>query len=305
MILCLGEILLDTFSSDKKEKSFVGGAPFNVYYTLNRLSSPSFFIGNIGKDEQGKQILSFCEKNQLSSLLLHEREGRTTISYVKRKGKEETYTFLDGVDTLFEESDLNEISKCDILHLGSLLLRNEKGYSFALKAIERAKQLHKVISFDLNYRKALFQEKEVLARYKKILSLCDIVKFSKEELLFYTQKKDIDSALASLSIPLVIVTLAEKGSLAYVKGKKIEARSIKIEPLSSVGAGDCFYATLLSQIDSFSFHDILFLPSLLKTSLRFANVVAALKMRKVGALSGIPTYQEAEKCLQSIQYQGE
>jgi len=90
---------------------------------------------------------------------------------------------------------------------------------------------------------------------------------------------------------LVCVTLGEEGSLAYAAGREIRTPAFRVPVADTTGAGDVFrggfIAGWLAAGRNGQLADIL----------RYANAVAALACRRVGARDGIPTGGEVEALL--------
>lgn len=306
MIISFGEILIDNFINIKtnKKSKLIGGAPFNVYYQIKRMGSNALFIGNIGNDDDGKYIKKFFIDNNLDTSGLHlDKNRKTTSSSVTLKGSERSFVFNrdNTADPYFLDSSLDFISKGDIIHLGSLMLSIKEGRDFFDKVIEYSKSQNKILSFDVNYREDIYKDKDEAKRiYQRVIPQFDIVKLSSDELYLLTDKNDIDSALSKLnkSVKLYLITLGKDGSLAYYKGKKEKVASLKFDSIDTTGAGDAYMGSILSSIDSIGLNEMLFIPSLLKSSMKFANIAGGLTTTKYGAINGIPTYKEVNSVLE-------
>ena len=304
MIIVYGEILVDTFPSNKGREVYVGGAPFNMSVAATSMGRQVLFHGNIGNDEYGKKIQEyFLSHNLDDSGLRVDPKRKTTASEVVLHHGEREFTFLrdDTADDVFDEDSLDDIASGDIVHLGSLMLSSERGRKFFHEVIDYAKAQKKVLSFDINFRSDIFKNKEeALAVYNEVYPKMDIVKFSEEELALFTGEKKVEDALPKL-LPgpkMILVTLGSRGSLAYTNHHIVRVPSVPVHVVDTTGAGDCFYGTFLSQVDSFGLQELSFLPSLLESTLRFSNIAGALATTKKGALSGIPTYKEVERYLE-------
>lgn len=307
MILSYGEILLDVFQNDKtgKKSAFVGGAPFNLICQAKKMNAETLFVGNVGNDAEGQMVQKYFKDNSIvKDGLRIDSQRKTTVSLVTTmKNGERSFVFHrdNTADPYFDKSSLEYIRKAGIVHLGSLMLSQKEGLSFALEVIQKAKELHRILSFDFNYREDVFSNKnEAIEIYSQIYPACDIIKLSEDELELFSEGNSIEERLMNFQNKpkLILVTLGKRGSLAYINGKIIKAESIKVKPIDTTGAGDSFYGTFLASVDSFGLHEICFMESLLKCTLRFANVAGALSTTKRGALSSLPTYAEVEKELE-------
>ena len=62
-IVCFGEVLWDIFPTHKK----IGGAPLNVSLRMNSLGVNTTMISRVGDDDNGKDITSFLNNQNISS----------------------------------------------------------------------------------------------------------------------------------------------------------------------------------------------------------------------------------------------
>ncbi|MBN6205242.1 hypothetical protein JYK21_02170, partial [Ralstonia pickettii] len=104
------------------------------------------------------------------------------------------------------------------------------------------------------------------------------------------------SILHKIGAKAVAVTLGKEGTLIS-NGKNLEiVESIKVNAIDSTGAGDAFVGAVLYQLVNTAGPDkVLEDFEELKKVIYFSNVVGALVCTKVGAISAIPTYEEALK----------
>ncbi len=311
MIVCYGEILLDTFvnKATGKVASFVGGAPFNVAYQAKKIGNQVLFVGNIGKDEAGKTILKFFSDNDLDTSGLHIlKDKKTTISSVELDQGERSFTFQreDKTDAFFLDDSLDLISQGDVIHVGSLMLSVIEGRDFLRQILSYGKSQKKILSFDINYREDIFKnEEEAIKIYEEVYPQFDIVKFSKEELTLFTKIDDPYKAVEKLKKgpKLILVTLGKDGSFAYCNNRIIKAKSIKVKAVDTTGAGDAFLGAFLSNVDSLGLHEMMFIPSLMESNLKFSNIAGALATTKKGALESIPSSKEISSMLEKQTFQ--
>jgi ribokinase/sulfofructose kinase len=90
--------------------------------------------------------------------------------------------------------------------------------------------------------------------------------------------------------PLVCVTLGREGSLARCGGREIRTPAFPVHCVDSTGAGDAFrggFAAGCLRTPEGEVEDVLL----------FANAVAALNCRRLGARGGLPTPEEVEQLL--------
>ena len=261
MILCIGEILADMVGETKDGtltfKAFVGGAPFNVAVNAKQSGASVGFISRIGKDVIGHFCSVQAEKFGLNYLDLQQDENRnTTIAFVALTDGERDFAF-NRHDTAdynidFDEMGFSKYKDLKIIHLGSLMLSEKAGKTFAEKVVKKAKELGVKLSFDLNFRTDIFGDFEkAKAAYKPYIESADILKFSDDELKLYTGIEDIETAIKAVAKPdqLITITLGSRGSMYYYNGVSGIVSTEKVKPVDTTGAGDAFFGNFLANIE--------------------------------------------------------
>lgn len=266
MILSIGEILVDMIgnSGDNSLKidAFVGGAPFNVAFNAKRSGATVGFIGKVGNDPMGKFVMETAKKTGLDYLEIQtDDERNTTLAFVTLFDGERDFAFFRGNTADYNidiaSIDFSKYEDLNIVHLGSLMLSEKEGRNFALKAVEKIKAAGKIFSFDVNFRSDLYSNpQEMFEAYKPFIDSADILKFSDDEILDYTGKPDLDSAMEAVYKEgrLLFVTMGSKGS-AYVYGdsKGVIPSARQVKPIDTTGAGDAFFGTVLAKLDGKTF----------------------------------------------------
>jgi sulfofructose kinase len=105
---------------------------------------------------------------------------------------------------------------------------------------------------------------------------------------------DMGRALEALArefrAPIVTVTLGPAGSLTYCAGREIRTPAFQVDCVDSTGAGDAFrggFAAGCLRAPDGDLEDVL----------KYANAVAALNCRALGARGGLPTPEEVDGLL--------
>ena len=312
-ILTLGEVLIDLTQTGTDEKgipqfaAFPGGAPANVAVAASRLGAKAGFIGKIGGDAFGAQLRGTLETDHVDTSFLFETEDvPTTLAIVSvDAGGERNFSFYrdPGADTQLTEEEATAFLGGRlplILHFGSLSLTTEPSRSAALAAAQGAREKGVLISYDPNYRAALWDnEAEAVRWMKEPLGMTDILKISDEELLLLTDTDNLEEGsrrLGEYGISLIIITLGSKGVFYRCRAAEGEEDLRGIVPAEKVsvcdtnGAGDTFLGAVLAQIAGCGG-----LPdrrAQLEIFLTYANRAAALTCSRAGAIPAMPTAEE-------------
>lgn len=104
----------------------------------------------------------------------------------------------------------------------------------------------------------------------------------------------LEALAREFSAPLVAVTLGVEGSLARCGAREIRTPAFRLDCIDSTGAGDAFHggfaaACLIAQGGGMDIEDVLI----------YANAVAALNCRALGARGGMPTREDVGRLLAS------
>lgn len=316
-VAALGELLVDfTFVDSGYDgypvmASHPGGAPCNLLAALAKLGSSTALLGKVGNDRFGKLLRSTLDTLGIgTSGLIIDCNAFTTLAFVDLDERgERSFSFArnPGADTLLtpDEVDLSTIEQCRIFHFGSLSLTHEPVRSATHRAIEYAKSLGRIISFDPNLRPPLWDHLDS-AREQILWSLdqADIVKISDDEVDFlYGLKPDLGARfiLEHHNAKLVFVTCGADGCWydnGTVSGHTAAPQGLRIS--DTTGAGDVFGGSAL-----WKFLQINKKPEDLTTTdlhniTRFACAAASLSATRPGGISSVPDYNEVQKLIESI-----
>lgn len=309
-VICPGEVLIDFISLENGKKLVdveqfqkkAGGAPANVATALVKLGASAEFVGAIGKDSFGKFLVQTLNHYQVgTSHVIEDESLGTTIAYVSIDEQgERDFEFMRGADGNIspEQVDFEAFKDSKMIHLGSATaLLGGKLYDVYQAFIEFALSENKFISFDPNYREALYHDKKELfvAHCKEVIKHVDLIKVSEEEgqiITGETSSEKMIAALHQLGAKIVTLTLGKAGSLVSIHNI-YEVPSIEVNMIDSTGAGDAFIGALLSQIANLEdSKSILDNEEMLVEFTKNANRVGALTTTKLGALDSIPTWNE-------------
>ena len=297
MILCVGEILVDMIAQENNGSiSYLrkaGGAPFNVACAISKFGIDSNFVGSVGDDTIGKFLCNFIKKQNLNDYYIEENKNRnTTLAFVDLdEDGERSFCFYrkNTADYILPAIKEEMLDASNIVHVGSLMLSHTEGIEYAKDLISKAHSKGKLVSFDINFRTDIFGNIEQAVKvYKEILELADIVKFSEDEVDIFTKEY-----VNSLKDKLVCISLGKDGSKYVYNGLTNKIPSITVKPVDTTGAGDAFYAGILSQIDGLTKED--WKQEKLDYAFLFGNICGALNTLGKGAIDNLPTKEEVLK----------
>lgn len=287
MILCVGEILADCYGERKSgELSFTakaGGAPFNLACAAKKIGGDVFFVGSVGNDTFGRLLENKAREILGDDFYIEKRtDACTTLAFVENDARgERSFGFYRKNTADYKLPIISDelIEKSEIVHIGSLMLSEPEGATYAHALAERAHKKGKRVSFDVNYRADIFSsEAEASSAFSAMLNKADIIKLSEDEVDIFGREQ-----LKALSEKLVFITQGSAGSTLLHRGKTLTVPSISVKPVDTCGAGDAFYGACLSGLDR---------KKDMAETLRLANIVGALTTLKVGAIDALPSAEE-------------
>jgi len=310
-ITALGELLIDFTQagvSDSGQLLFErnpGGAPANVLAAVSRLGLSAAFIGKVGRDMHGEFLRNtLVEAGINTDGLLMSDEAFTTLAFVALGDNgERSFSFArkPGADTLLHPAELPAeiIQESRVFHVGSLSLCAEPARSATLVALHEARQAGCIISYDPNYRAALWENEETAKeRMRSLLPYADMVKISDEEAELLTDFAEPEAAAAAIlekGASLAAVTLGAGGAYIALKNGRCRVAGYKVATVDTTGAGDAFWGALIyALLRSGKKPDELTADDAVRFA-KFANAAAAICVSKRGAIPAMPTLAEVEK----------
>ena len=192
--------------------------------------------------------------------------------------------------------------------MGTLSLTHEPVRSATRRAVQIAKEEGLMISFDPNIREPLWESMEDAREQTAYgLSVCDVLKISDNEIMWFTGEEDFDAGIKKLQeeyqIPLILLSLGREGSRAYLKNSVTEARAevpafVRKDTIETTGAGDTFGGCCLHYVLEHGEGDVRkvnWKAEDLTEMLTFANKAASIITTRKGALAVMPSREEILK----------
>lgn len=310
-ITTLGELLIDLTQGGTDENgngkftAYPGGAPANVAVAAARLGASTAFIGKVGNDAFGRSLAETLRKDNVNTDGLYYDDTHPTtmaIVSVDASGEREFAFYRDpGADTqLTVEEAVSALSKDmpKILHVGSLSMTTSPGKEACVEAVKHAKANGTMISYDPNYRAALWDSEEhAVEMMKALLPYADVLKVADEEMQMLTWVDDLEEGsriLAEYGPGLVLVTLGGDGVFVRMGNNTAKIPGYKVDVADTNGAGDTFLGAMLMQIASGKVVKDDAWEQLLHM-VRYANKAASLTCSRHGAIPAMPYLAEMER----------
>ncbi|QOD59592.1 carbohydrate kinase [Polaribacter haliotis] len=249
-IVCFGEVLWDVFPTHKK----IGGAPLNVASRLSSFNQEVVMISAVGDDKPGEKLIEYLVENNVNTEHIQTKKeyqtGKVKVMLNEKGSASYDIKYPRAWDKIrFTEGARNAVKSADAFVFGSLVARDETSRDTLYQLIELAK--YKI--FDLNLRPPYYTTDVLIHLMEK----ANFIKFNDDEL--FEVCKEMGSKYNSLEQNLkfiaektntkhICVTKGSHGAVLLHGGDLYYNSGFLIKVVDTVGAGDSFLGSLISQL---------------------------------------------------------
>ena len=262
----------ETVKGQRFSTSF-GGKGANQAVAAARLGANVHMVGTVGSDEFGHLLIDNLEANGISTTLVEQVNNvESGSAHIILADNDNSIIYIPGANNEFKEERLDKL-KDEMKTAEYVIIQNEIPMPIISGLIEICDEL----SVKIIYNPAPAEEMD--------LDLIDKVTYftpNENEFSLLFPKLTLEEGLKTYPNKLII-TLGDEG-VAYSNGEEIiQIPSYKVKVKDTTGAGDTFNGALAYALS---------VDADLKTSIQFANLVAAISIQKEGAQGGMPTLEE-------------
>ena len=256
-----------------------GGPAATAAFAAARLGARTAYLGAVGDDENGKQILKELKKENIQVAGVMIRPGAISPAaycWVEENTGKRNIAWSRGSVEALRAKEVKEELICS----SRILLLDGHHPEAAIHAAKLAKT---------HGTKVLLDGGTFRPHMKDLMGLSDIIIASEVFARQMTGRNDVKCALMKIyeyGPEWAVITLGAKGSVAYNGKRFIAQKSFKVKVIDTTGAGDVYHGAFAYKC--LSCGD-------LAETMRFSSAVAALKCRKLGGRNGIPKIKEVEE----------
>lgn len=309
-VVCIGESLADFLPTDDKFsfKAMAGGAPANVCGGVAKLGGDAYYLGKLSTDFFGEFLL---EKMKICNIKLdylkRTSAHKTGLAFVilSDDGDRKFSIYHDNTaDMMLDPNEIeNVFNRGDILHFCSVgLIESPTKYAHH-KAIDFARTVGALVSFDINVRLSLWKDENLCkSAIIEFLPLADIIKISEDELEFLYDGTEVDAVAKLLecatNAKLVFLTKGKLGVSVYDSQlNNFSLPAVDVKVVDTTGAGDCFSSGIIYEILTNKVE--LDLKSI-KDATIFASYCSGVIISRKGAMESMPTLDEVKKLMSEV-----
>jgi len=277
-------------------KQFLGGKGANQAVAAVRSGATTTFIGKIGTDNFGNQMISqLAEEGINMSHVIRDSENASGVAFIliDEKG-ENMISVAPGSNFKLSIEDIR--SKADVIKNASVLVVQMEIPIKTIETVFRIASEGDVIKI-LNPAplkpiplETLKNVDIIVPNEGELHRLYSIMRIHGETGEGKINIKPISREIANLGIKYVITTLGDKGCLIYLgkEDKFIEISAPKVDVVDTVGAGDCFIGVLASKFSQ---------GETIINAAKFAIIAASIAVTRKGAQDSMPDLKEIEERL--------
>lgn len=234
----------------------IGGSESNVAIGVRRLGVDSVWCGRVGADPLGRLVEREIRGEGVSVHAIRDDAAPTGLMVKERRtssSQRVLYYRTHSAGSRIEPSDLDPslIAGASALHVSGITLAlSESAAATVEHAIRIAREAGVPVSFDVNYRSALWTRERAADACRRVLPFVDIVFAGEEEAAMVVGGGDpVEMAhrLADLGPGSALIKRGERGVVAVISGEVHERDAVPIVPVDTVGAGDAFVAGYLAE----------------------------------------------------------
>ena len=291
----------------------IGGSESNVAIGLSRLGVDAIWFGRVGDDSVGRLVAREIRAEGVDARITIDDGAATGLMIKERRtatSQNVTYYRAGSAGSRLSADDLDEsaIASADVLHVTGITPALSGSAAQAVRrAADVAREAGVLVSFDVNYRRALWSTDDAATFCREFSAGCDVLFAGEDEAAmllgpaasasFATDAaagSPSDAAAAAAAAALArglaelgprqaVVKCGAAGAVAMVDGQLVTQVAVPIVAHDTVGAGDAFVAGYLAELAA---------GSDAPTRLQTAATVGAFVCLAAGDWEGLPRRSE-------------
>ena len=280
-------------------KQFLGGKGANQAVAAVRSGANTVFIGKIGMDSFGNQMISQLAEDVIDmSHIIRDTEEASGVAFILIDNKgENMISVAPGANLKLSVEEIK--AKADVIkNASSLVVQME----IPIETIEEVFKIAsegdvikilnpaplKQIPLEILEKIDIIVPNEgELYRLHSLLNLRELTGEGKLKIIQASRE------IVKLGIKYVITTLGNRGSLIYIgaEDKFIDIATPKVNAVDTVGAGDCFIGVLASKLSQ---------GDTIINAVKYATIAASIAVTRKGAQDSMPYLNEIEEKLKEL-----
>jgi 2-dehydro-3-deoxygluconokinase len=235
----------------------LAGAETNVAIGLSRLGHPVEWLGRVGADVFGAEVLrTLRAEGVMVGHAVVDQSAPTGLMFLEQRTADLTrveYRRAGSAGSRLQPDDLwpTVMERLRILHLtGITPALSGSAAATVARAAELASAAGVLVSLDVNHRDRLWSRDDASAALRPLLPHVGLLVAGEDELDLVAdgvEDRAVDELLTS-GVQQVAVKRGSAGATLHTSQGRVDAAAVPVTAIDPVGAGDAFCAGLLSAV---------------------------------------------------------
>jgi 2-dehydro-3-deoxygluconokinase len=236
----------------------MGGAESNFAIALRRLGTSVTWAGRVGADSLGEMVLRELAAEAINTFASRDHTAPTGLMIKERRTAEAVKVWYyrrgsAGSRLSREDVPAEQIAQAKLLHITGITPALSASAADAVSyALDCAQAAGTLVSFDLNYRAALWSPEEAGEQYRRIIPRADVVfAGDAEAAMAVGEAKDpweLARRINEMGASQAVIKLGADGCVAVVDGEPHAQGAVTVRAVDTVGAGDAFVAGYIAEL---------------------------------------------------------
>lgn len=235
----------------------IGGAESNVAIGVRRLGVDAVWCGRVGADPLGILIEREIRGEGVSTQAIRDDAAPTGLMIKERRtnsSQRVLYYRAHSAGSRIGPADIDSslITGASVLHVSGITLAiSDSAAATVDHAIRVAHDANVPVSFDVNYRSALWTAEQAAEACRRVMPFVDIVFAGEDEAAMIVGDGDpaaLANRLTALGPSSALIKRGHRGTVAVISGELYQCDAVPIIPVDTVGAGDAFVAGYLAEL---------------------------------------------------------
>jgi 2-dehydro-3-deoxygluconokinase len=258
-VLTVGESLglfvtrrIGPLSSAHEADIRVGGAESNVAIACSRLGARAGWVGRVGDDGMGQAVVRTLLGEGVQVTVQRDRDRPTGVMVKERRTSQHqrvTYYRSGSAASQTRSTDVPDdlLQHARVLHLTGITSALSTTARGAVRELVVRARAHGVtVTFDLNYRSALWSQSAARAEYEQLLPLVDVVFAGVDEAAILdpmiTNAEAAWVSLSAMGVGHLVIKDGASGAHSFSAAESAFREAVIVPVIDTVGAGDAFVA---------------------------------------------------------------
>jgi len=265
-----------------------GGSAANTIVGLARLGVKTGFLGTVGDDPEGSQLLQNLRREKVNLQGIERARGDTgaTLIFIDSVGERTIYV-LPSVNDSYRTTNHGYAQRARILHISSFMSVQQ-----LTMQIEFTRELQESKT-RISFSPGNFYSKFGLDALTPLIERCFIVFLNGEEASMLIGSSSVEDAsmLLDLGAHKVAITLGDGGCYVVTRDESVRVPAYSSSVHDTIGAGDAFAAGFLyGQLRGANAY----------RSGLCGNYLASKSITALGARKGLPRDEPGSPCASTI-----